>query len=315
VGRVELLSAIEGELGVYVDESGVTPETTVAELEVLVETPQPRGPTSHFAAWPLHPITGIVRELFLQLTMFPAYHLLWRVRIVGRERLGGVALPVMVASNHHFGTKSYGFDPAAAWMALPRPIRRRICTAGEEHSVFDNRVKGFLAHLVNAFPLSKEGNVRGSLEYIGRLLDLNWSILIFPEGRLTIGGPLQPFMGGTGLLAVEAGTPVVPVWIDVERASVIQGSGWPWRGAFTVYVGTPLTFHPGTSYVEATRQIEAAVRALDPSVDDKLLAPTHPAAQGDLPSPAASHDGTEERTLSSAAPASLGVNHAPEASA
>jgi 1-acyl-sn-glycerol-3-phosphate acyltransferase len=124
-------------------------------------------------------------------------------------------------------------------------------------------------------------------------------------------------MGGTGLLAVEAGTPVVPVWIDVERPSAIQGSGWPWRGAFTVYVGAPLTFRPGTSYVEATRQIETAVRALDPNTENKLLTPTRPAEESDLPSPAASHDGAEQRTASStpSSPSSLGPNRVPEASA
>jgi long-chain acyl-CoA synthetase len=264
LGRVELLSAIEGEIGAYVDEAGVTPETTVAELEALVAAAQQRGAGTPFASWPLTPVAGVAREAFLQVLLFPSYHLFWRVRVVGRERLKGVPQPLIVAANHHFGWRSYGYDPAAAWMALPRELRRRICTAGEEHSVFDNRVKGFMAHLVNAFPLSKEGNVRGSLEYIGRLLDLNWSILIFPEGILTIDGPAQPFMGGTGLVAVEANAPVVPVWIDVERKSLLQGSRWPLRGAFTVYIGSPLTFQPGTSYVEATGLIEQAVVALDP---------------------------------------------------
>jgi len=264
LGRVELLSAIEGELGAYVDEAGVTPETTVAELEALVAAAQQRGEGTPFASWPLTPAAGIARELFLQGLLFPGYHLFWRVRVVGRKRLAGVPQPLMVAVNHHFGWRSYGYDPGATWMALPRGLRRRICSAGEEHAVFDNPVKGFLAHLVNAFPLSKEGNVRGSLEYIGRLLDLGWSVLIFPEGKLTLGGPTQPFMGGTGLLAVEANTPVVPVWIDVERKSLLQGSRWPWRGAYTVYIGSPLMFRPGTSYVEATQLIEDAVCALDP---------------------------------------------------
>jgi len=240
---------------------------------LLAEAHQ-RGTTSNFVRWPLHAAVGAARELFLQLLKFPAYHLFWRVRVVGRERLAGVETPVMVTANHHFAAGKYGLDPAAAWMALPRPLRLRTCTAGEEHAVFDSKIAGFMARFVNAFPLSKEGNVRGSLEYIGRLLDLGWNVLIFPEGTLTDGGPTKPFMGGTGLLAVEALTPVVPVWIEVERRSLLQGSRWPWRGTFTVYLGTPLTFRPGTSYVEATRQIEAAVPALDPTSDPRVPVPS-----------------------------------------
>src|SRR5205814_4072398 len=103
-------------------------------------------------------------------------------------------------ANHHFAAGKYGMDPAAGWMALPRHVRQRTCTAGEEHAVFDEKLPGFMARFLNAFPLSQVGNVRGSLEYIGRLLDLGWNVFIFPEGKLTNGGPTQPFMGGTGLL-------------------------------------------------------------------------------------------------------------------
>ncbi len=267
--RVELLSAIEGELGAYVDETEVTPDTTIRELECHVSAAQERDHRSSFVRWPLSVLGTIAREAFLQLFLFPAYHLFWDVRVVGREYLSGVPQPVIVAANHHFRVWWLGADPGAAWMALPREIRLRVCTAGEEHAVFDNPVNRFLSHLLNAFPLSKAGNVRRSLEYAGRLLDLGYSILIFPEGTLTEGGPLKPFMSGTGMLAVEGGVPVVPMWIEVERKSVLQGSRTPWRGAFTTYIGSPLSFSTGTLLNEATRQIESAVCGLNPRADSE----------------------------------------------
>ena len=260
LGRVELLSAIEDELGVHVDETAISPDTTVAELETAVATAVPRLEGGGLVTWPLSRPAGMLREVLVQAVVFPAYHLVWQVRVVGRERITGVRSPVMVAVNHNFGAGELGFDPAAAWMALPRDLRLRICTAGEEHAVFDRRIRGFLARLCNAFPLSQEGNVRGSLEYMGALLDRGWSVLIFPEGKLTVGGPIQPFMGGTGLLAVEAVTPVIPMRIDVTKKSRLEGGKG--RGAFTVTIGNPMRFPPGTSYAMATEQIEAAVRGL-----------------------------------------------------
>src|SRR5207253_1846820 len=106
-------------------------------------------------AWPLGPIAAVGRELLLQLVIFPLYHLFWRVRVVGRECIRNTRQPVIIAANHHFGSEHFGFDPAAVWMALPRDLRLKTCTAGEEHAVFDQPVRGFLARLVNAFPLSK----------------------------------------------------------------------------------------------------------------------------------------------------------------
>jgi long-chain acyl-CoA synthetase len=234
----------------------------VAELERLVAEAPPGHDGAGFVAWPLNPLTGAVRELVMQLVFFPAYHLLWRIRVVGREGLRDLDGPIILAANHNFGVGTVGLDPVAAWMGLPRHLRLRISTAGEEHAVFSHPLKAFIARLCNTFPLSQEGNVRASLELVGRMLDRGWSVLIFPEGKLTVGGPIQPFKGGTGMLAVEARAAVVPLRIDLERPSVLEGGRWLSRGAFTVRVGDPLILAPGTPVALATQRIEEAVRSL-----------------------------------------------------
>src|SRR5439155_12958057 len=130
LGRVELLSAIEDELGAYIDESLIAPETTVDQLETMVGAAQGGRSGTHFYSWPLGPIAAVGRELLLQLVVFPLYHLFWRVRVVGRERIRNIRQPVIIAANHHFGSEHFGFDPAAVWMALPRDLRLKTCTAG-----------------------------------------------------------------------------------------------------------------------------------------------------------------------------------------
>ncbi len=264
LGRVELLSAIEEEFGAYLDEAAISPTTTVADLERMIAAAPRTREGETYPSWPRHPIVGALRELALQTLVFPFYRLFYRIRVVGAGRIANFPEPALIAVNHNFGVGTLGLDPPAAWLALPLHRRLRTATAGEEHAVFDHPIKGRISTFLNCFPLSKEGNVRGTLEEIGRLLDLGWSVLIFPEGKLTVGGPIQPFMRGTGLIAVEARTPVIPMRIVVEKSGVLEGRRWPLRGALTILFGDPLILPPGTSYVEATARIEAAVRGLHP---------------------------------------------------
>ena len=71
----------------------------------------------------------------------------------------------------------------------------------------------------NAFPLAREGAVRRSLDLLGARLDRGYSILIYPEGKLTVGGPLQEFKSGTGLVAIHGAIPVVPMRLKIHRYS------------------------------------------------------------------------------------------------
>jgi len=132
-------------------------------------------------------------------------------------------------------------------------------------TIYDNPLKGALASiLANAFPLQREGGVRRSLELLGSRLDKGYNILIYPEGKLTVGGPLQPFKAGAGLIAVEGGTPIVPVKIKIHRMSIIDRRRLPsaLRGDVELVIGEPIWFDSTTDHATATTMLEAAVAAL-----------------------------------------------------
>src|SRR5216110_3753084 len=113
-------------------------------------------------------------------------------------------------------------------MAIPLRWRWRLAVAAAADDVFGNRLNGiFSAILANAFALAREGAIRRSLELLGARLDRKFSVLIYPEGKLTIGGPMQPFKSGTGLIAVEGRTPVVPMKLKIKTMSVLDRIGWP----------------------------------------------------------------------------------------
>ena len=90
------------------------------------------------------------------------------------------------------------------------------------------------------------------------------------EGKLTIGGPLQPFKSGAGLIAVEGASPVVPMKLKINRVSILDhmDKKWSndrangWRGDVEVVFGDPIYFPVGTSASDATAKLHAAVAAL-----------------------------------------------------
>ena len=258
LGRVELMSLIEQELGVYVDETEVSPTTTVAELERIVDKRMDSGAqeteTPTFPKWTLTGWGTAIRGVLHSLLTFPVMSILNGTRVDGLDRLRGLDEPAIYAINHNVTR----WDAFLILKILPGAIRRRLTYAAAAEITFASFWKGPMASLfANAFPLYRRFGVRTSLEHMGNLLDAGWSIGIFPEGVQKIGDEILPFQAGTGLLAVECRAPVVPVRISADGRA-----GLPWRRRLQVTVGEPLTFPAGTDYADATAGIEQAVRAL-----------------------------------------------------
>jgi long-chain acyl-CoA synthetase len=190
--------------------------------------------------------------------VFPVLRIGYSTRIVGRAHVREITGPCLIVSNHNMH-----LDIAMLMRSLPFGFRKRVSVAAAASDIFGNPFRGFWAgFLGNAFPFANRGaGIRDSLEFVGELLQEGWHVLIFPEGRLTIVGPMKPFKTGVGRLAVETGAQVLPMRIDVVRKGFREGTWWPTpRAKVLVSIGQPVTFEPGTDYHEATGILEAAVR-------------------------------------------------------
>ena len=258
--RVELLGIIEEETGVFVDDDALEPDTTVGELIALVETA--RGAKRGMGAW-RWPLSPAVRALGLTLQViliYPFVHAFYRVKVTGLEHLDPDAGPYLLTPNH-----CLHLDNGIILTRLPLGLRWKLSVAAAADTIYDNPVQGVLASiLANAFPLQREGGVRKSLELLGSRLDKGYNILIYPEGKLTVGGPLQPFKAGAGLIAVEGGTPIVPMKLKIHSMSIIDRRRLPapLRGDVELVVGEPMWFDAETDHAAATTRLEAAVAAL-----------------------------------------------------
>ena len=257
LGRVELLSAIEADLGVYLDESQVEPETTLGQLGQILEEGASNPPVTKFPDWGMDWWCRMVRGFIQRLLVFPVMRVPYGLKVSGREKLQGVRGPVLFASNHNLG-----LDNPLIIKSIPSSWRRRLAIAGAA-TLWKNPVFWVLNPLLgNGFPIAQTGAVRPSLENMGKIIDNGWSVLIYPEGELTIGGPIKPFMNGTGMVAVEGRLPVVPMKLHINRLGSPTGFPILRRGSVEVRFGEPLTFPPTTAYQDATSAIEDAVRSL-----------------------------------------------------
>lgn len=141
-------------------------------------------------------------RLFFRITMLPMVRLLYRVRVLGAERVpesGGVLL----LSNH----VSY-IDSFIMYFASPRPVR---------FVVLDHYVKipaiGWFLKLFGAIPI-RQGSAKDAIQKSVEALRQGDVVCLFPEGELTRTGVLGNLRKGFELIARKADCPVVPVCMD-----------------------------------------------------------------------------------------------------
>ncbi|TME13461.1 MAG: hypothetical protein E6I65_00890 [Chloroflexi bacterium] len=258
--RVELLGVIEEETGVFVDDDLLQPDTTVGELIALVEAARDAKRVVGAWRWPLSPLVRALGLGIQVLLIYPFVHLFYRVRVTGLEQLREEDGPYLLTPNH-----CLHLDNGIILTRLPLSFRWKLSVAAAADTIYDNPIQGALASIIaNAFPLQREGGVRKSLELLGSRMDKGYNILIYPEGKLTVGGPLQPFKAGAGLIAVEGGSPIVPVKLKIHKMSIIDSRRLPSaiRGDVELVVGQPIWFDSTADHAAATTQLEAAVAAL-----------------------------------------------------
>lgn len=262
--RIELVTRIEEQFGVYIEELQITPQVTVAELEALVERQQGAMPRlGKYPRWSLAPWAGRLRPRVQRALLEPWILHFCRLRVEGLDQLVTLRGPVIFMANH----RSF-LDPAVATFAIPAPYRSTLGIAAATEVLYRKyRWAVPLGELaLNSFPFPTEvfENIRPGLDYVGRLIDDGWSLLIFPEGMMNrTGRALQQLKGGTGVLAVEMGVPVVPMAIEGTEKVMPPGKHLPRaRGVVTVRFGPPVRFGAEHDYGAATAQIEERLRKL-----------------------------------------------------
>src|SRR5262249_48628468 len=99
LGRVELLSALEDQHQIELDEAAITERTTIADIEQIVRRGQSDAVRYPYPLWALRWPTTWIRFLGYNLFLLPLTMIVCRVRVIGAERLQKLNGPALLISN------------------------------------------------------------------------------------------------------------------------------------------------------------------------------------------------------------------------
>lgn len=267
IGRLELVTLMEQEFRIDLDDSLIGPQTRLSDLRQMVTERGHRPAPDRARLWTNSRWCRFVRMAFDACVNYPLFRLFVRLEVRGLEHLEGLESPVFFTANH----VSY-LDQPAVMFALPRRWRYCTATAAWEEFFFVN-FKGPFSRAwkrftweygsiaLNLFPLPQSDGFRRSLRFMGRLVDRSVNILIFPEGERSSDGRMRPFKPGLGMMVKELGIPVVPVAISGLERVFPRGARFPRLGRVVVTFGSPLSF-ANSSASDIVSSVERAVMLL-----------------------------------------------------
>jgi long-chain acyl-CoA synthetase len=245
------------------------PQPSLTREPGATATPAPapkRAPV--FPQWPAWQPVRLLRNLFLEVVMRPLVWLLLGPRIAPRVPL---LRPSLLVANHLtvldvplilYAMTSNDREHTAVAMSgeLLTGWRGGVAQRHPMLATLTPVAYGLVTALFHVFPLPRGAGLRQSFAYAGKAMDRGHHVLVFPEGRRSADGRLQPFEAGIGLLAQESEVPVQP--IAITGLGRHDGRKWPRRGAVTVRLGEPLRMLTGEDPHAFARRLEAAVSAL-----------------------------------------------------
>jgi len=263
ISRLELITYLEQQYRLDLEDTLITPETTIGELHRHIARREKIVRKSHLRRWANSSPLRLIRQMTDFLFHYPLFGLFVTLERKGVEHLATFPGPVIFIANH----MSY-LDQPSIMFALPPRWRYNTATAAWEEFFFKNFKNIFQmlwkrftfeygTFTLNLFPLPQSNGFRKALQHMGWLADHCVNILVFPEGERSQDGRLLTFKPGLGIMVQELGIPVVPVCIAGVDKVLPRDGLWPHRGKVTVTFGEPLRFTTETADVIVAKSQDA----------------------------------------------------------
>ncbi len=295
--RIEMLASLERHCDVELNETAFSSLRTIGEVRRWLEgqsgrsssgqrgeesAGQSRVPEVRAAAvdpprWARGLSVSAIRRTMQRLLILPLFRHFIPMTVRGLRHLEATNPPVIFAANH-----TSHLDTVALLAALPSDWVPKVAPAAGQRHFFPRgparrlsrriglRLQYWLAcGLFNAYPLSQEpGQIRSTFRYTGELVEAGCCPLVYPEGKLSPDGTLQPFRPGVGLMSQRLDVAVVPVYLSGLFDVMSTNDCWPSPGSIQVRFGTPVLPDEQRDYVRIAKRVEAAVWAMATATDN-----------------------------------------------
>ena len=226
-----------------------------------------------YPRWVWWPAVQAMRVLFQEAVMRPLIWLLAAPIVSRCGEVQGDDQPLLLIANH-----VTSFDAPLVLYALPAPMRRRVAIAMAGEMLEDwrharnqnNWLLNLLAPieywlvttLFNVFPLPRGEGFRSSFAHAGEAMDRGYHVLVFPEGRQSVDGTLQPFRAGIALLTRESKARILPVALK-GLGELKQGKlRWFRSHSLKILVGEAMDTDAQQSPAELADSLHDALSAL-----------------------------------------------------
>lgn len=274
VNKIELISVIEQEFNVDIDEEEINAQTRISDIEKMLKDRKRQTDSDDFRRWTLSMPIRILRFVFNLIIGDNLIYLFCRRKVEGLENLENLNQPAIFIANHI----GY-FDAPNVLMSLPFGIRNKIATAAwkeyfttDGNPLFKNKLLDhilwrfyyqYTTIFVNVYMFPKKTGFKRSLAYTGELLDKKWNILFFPEGEHSPDGTLQPFKSGIGWIAKEMRVPVVPIkHFGLEKIMAGDPHQIPKFGNVRIKIGKPVMPDYTKSIPEITQELHDLIEKM-----------------------------------------------------
>jgi 1-acyl-sn-glycerol-3-phosphate acyltransferase len=205
-------------------------------------------------------IYSLVPEFLLRFIAWVLVHTFYRIRLVHAERIPEEGAAVLVCNHVSF------VDAIVIMAESPRPIRFVM-----DHQIFKSPFAGWVFRHAKAIPIAPAHQdaelLAQAYERCARALAHGELVCVFPEGKLTRTGEMNPFRHGVTEIVKRTPAPVIPMALRGLWGSVFSRADdarWPrpiQKGVMSrlsLAVGEPID--PALATPEKLQQIVTELR-------------------------------------------------------
>ena len=172
-----------------------------------------------------------------------------KVRVSGLERLDRSRSYIFAANHQSL------YDIPVVFTSLPFDLRI-IAKASLGRIPFLGWHLRRAGHLL----VDRSNPGAGVVKKMAKLAGAQQSLIVFPEGTRSVDGTVGRFKGGSFVIAVEAGVPIVPISIGGSRHVMLKGRVMVMPGEVVLTVHAPI--ETSTITREDVRGLADSVRAI-----------------------------------------------------